>query len=231
MFSRAPPFLRSTQRGTPTPSQETTGLGRGSIPSEALGAFQGPSFFLLLRSPGPAASQDSLSDDANEAVWPLSLRSPGPPLGSRPPRGDKGAQVSAAPQVQQARLSPRGQHEGPGSAGLHRAHDLWENKQGDKEIKLHQMWSSDLPPTLIHVIFSLVALGEKKGCFPKVEPTWNSSLLTCCLFPEVPKKYPKFSIVSAVDLPCLTICLLQCPALYLTFFSSLFPQLPCGLSH
>lgn len=174
MFSRVSSFLRSTQRGTPIPSQETTGLGRGSIPSEALGAFQGPSFFLLLRSPGPAASQDSLSDDANEAVWPLSLRSPGPPLGSRPPRGDKGAQVSATPQVQQARLSPRGQHEGPGSAGLHRTHDLWENKQGDKEVKLHQMWSSDLPPTFIHVIFSLVALGRKKGCFPKVEPTWNS---------------------------------------------------------
>ena len=56
------------------------------------------------------SSQDSLSDDTNEAVWPLSLRSLlGPPLSSWPPSQRKGAQVSTAAQVQQARLSPRGQ--------------------------------------------------------------------------------------------------------------------------
>lgn len=65
------------------------------------------------------SSQDSLSNDTNEAVWPLSLRSLlGPPLGSRPSCQREGAQVSTAAQVQQARLSPRGQLLGLGCAGL-----------------------------------------------------------------------------------------------------------------
>lgn len=65
------------------------------------------------------SSQDSLSNDANEAVWPLSLGSLlGPPLSSRPSCQRKGAQVSTAAQMKQARLSPRGQPLGLGRAGL-----------------------------------------------------------------------------------------------------------------
>lgn len=40
---------------------------------------------------GPRGSQDGLSDDADEAVGPLSLCSRGSPLGSGPPRRDEGA--------------------------------------------------------------------------------------------------------------------------------------------
>lgn len=65
------------------------------------------------------SSQDSLSNDTDEAVWPLSLRSLlGPPLGSPPSCQREGAQVSTAAQVQQARLSPPAQLLGLGRAGL-----------------------------------------------------------------------------------------------------------------
>lgn len=131
MFSGVPPLSEEKPEGHPN---SPSGNRQGTHPLKKLPAFQGPPVFLLLRSPGPATSQDSLSDDADEAVWPLSLGSPGPLLGRGPPRRDKGAQISAAPQVQQARLFLRGQHQGPGSAGLHRGHDLWENKQGDKRL-------------------------------------------------------------------------------------------------
>lgn len=71
------------------------------------------------------SSQDSLSDDTDEAVWPLSLGSLlGPPLGSRPSCQRKGAQISTAAQVQQAGLSPRGQPLGLGRAGLWWGHYL-----------------------------------------------------------------------------------------------------------
>ena len=126
-----PPLSEEKPEGHPN---SQSGNRQGTRPHKRLPAFQSPPVFLLLRSPGPAASQDSLSDDADEAVWPLGLGSPGPPLGRGPPRGDEGAQISAAPQVQQAGLFPRGQYQGPGSAGLHRGHDLWENKQGDKRL-------------------------------------------------------------------------------------------------
>lgn len=65
------------------------------------------------------SSQDSLSNDTDEAVWPLSLSSLlGSPFGSRPSCQGEGAQVSTAAKVQHAWLSPRGQHMGLGSAGL-----------------------------------------------------------------------------------------------------------------
>ena len=116
-----PPLSEEKPEGHPN---SQSGNRQGTRPLKRLPAFQGPPVFLLLRSPSPAASQDSLSDDADEAVRPLGLSSPGPPLSQGPPRGDEGAQISAAPQVQQAGLFPRGQHQGPGSAGLHRGHDL-----------------------------------------------------------------------------------------------------------
>lgn len=89
----------------------------------------GPSSFLPPQGPGLTGSQDSLPDDADEAVGPLGLCSAGPPLGSRPPRRDEGAEVPAALQVQESRLSPGGWHVGPGSAGLQRGHDLGEKKR------------------------------------------------------------------------------------------------------
>lgn len=73
------------------------------------------------------SSQDSLSNDAYEAVWPLSFHSLlGPPLGSRPSCQGEGAQVSTAAQVQQAWLSLQGQHMGLGSAGLWWGHYLFK---------------------------------------------------------------------------------------------------------
>lgn len=115
MSSRVLLFLRGTQ----LPGRKWQ-RGRGSFPLEWPSVFQG--------------SQDSLSDDPNEAVWPLSLHSPGPPLGSGPPRRCEGAQVAAALEVQQARLSLQGQRAGPGCAGLQWGHYLWE-KRGWGEVK------------------------------------------------------------------------------------------------
>lgn len=102
--------LRSSQRGTPTLSQHTAQRKGGSFPSEWSSIF--------LRS------QDSLPDDTDKAVWPLGLCSWRSPLHSWPLCRDEGAQVTTAPQVQQARLSPRGQRVGPGSAGLRWGHYL-----------------------------------------------------------------------------------------------------------
>lgn len=117
------PLLRAAQGARPLQARALQGQ-EGSF------CLQGASSFLPtpLR-PNPTGSQNGLPDDADEAVGPLSLCSLGPPLGSRPPRRDEGAQVPAAPQVQEARLSPRGRHVGPGSAGLRRGHYLGENKR------------------------------------------------------------------------------------------------------
>lgn len=116
-----PPLLRSSQRAL----QGQEGLFR--LPGAS--SFLPPSDQCRVGGAGPRGSQDGLSDDADEAVGPLSLCSRGSPLGSGPPRRDEGAQVPAAPQVQEARLSPRGRHVGPGSAGLQRGHYLGENKR------------------------------------------------------------------------------------------------------
>lgn len=96
------------------------------------------------------SSQDSLSNDTNEAVWPLSLSSLlGPPLCSGPSCQGKGAQVSTAAQMQQARLSPRGQHLSLGSAGLGWGHYLW-GKEQEKEMLASPVsrWPFDPPPPL-----------------------------------------------------------------------------------
>lgn len=134
MSSQMPAF-RGAHEGKLNPSQEAV-RSKGILPLGA--AFHPPALgclllaFLAMREPGPAGSQDGLSDDTNEAVWPLGLHSLGPPLGSWPPRRDKGAQVPAALQVQQAGLPPRGLRVGPASAGLQRGHYLWENEEGGR---------------------------------------------------------------------------------------------------
>lgn len=112
----------SSQKGTPTPSQHTAQRKGGSFPSEWSSIF--------------LSSQDSLPDDTDKAVWSLGLCSWGSPLHSWPPCWDEGAQVTTAPQVQQARLSPRGQCVGPGSAGLWWGHDLFQ-KTGTCDGFLH----------------------------------------------------------------------------------------------
>lgn len=135
-------------------------------------------------------------------MWPLSLHAPGPPLGSGPPCRDEGAQVSAAPQVQQARLSPRGQQVGPGSAGLQWGHYLWENKQGGERLSFTRCGPGIclLYPS---IMFSSLEKEKRGVCFsPKGNPfKIPETLLTYCLFSHVPNKFPK---VSTVDLPHFT---------------------------
>lgn len=161
-----------------------------------------------MQEPSPTGSQDSLSDDTDEAVWPLSLGAPGPPLGPRPPHRDKGAQVSTAPQVQQAGLSPRGQHVGPGNAGLRRGHYLWENKEGGERLSTarHGPLTSLLNPAMTCLV--QLPWERKKGIFPKWSPLGIPKVfLTHCIFSKVPKKFPTFSIVPTADLPPFTDCL------------------------
>lgn len=120
----APSSRRSKVRGIiPPPSSPSAVL---PLP----GQRQGGGGWEALRGRGdPTVSQDGLPDDADEAVGPLGLCSLEPPLGSGPPRRDAGAQVPAAPQVQEARPSRRGRRVGPGRAGLQRGHYLGDSKR------------------------------------------------------------------------------------------------------
>lgn len=113
------------------------------------------------------SSQDSLSNDAYEAVWPLSFSSLlGPPLSSRPSCQGKGAQVSTAAQVQQARLSPQSQHMGLGSAGLWWGHYLWKKKRKE-EVSLTRAGLLTQPPVSARGL-SCLGASEQTGVFSKV---------------------------------------------------------------
>lgn len=134
-------------------------------------------------------------------------------MAARPPLAGASSRLLASPPGQRC-SGPRSSAGAAGRAASARAArgpcKRWAAK-GPLSLGERRGWerlsfttrSPALPPIPKPCNVNLIALEREEGCFPKVKPTWKPRDMSC-LFSQVPKKFPTFSIVSFVNLPHFT---------------------------